>query len=115
MNFQTLLLLLIAYMIGVRWYPDYVYPAFVVVLVIWATNELPKWWRLRKIERVKEKQLKADAPLRDEFWAKHRAIRDKYDPKHEWNEATSLPLEYQKEMDDLNAEYRAVMDRWHNQ
>jgi hypothetical protein len=115
MNFQTPLLLLIAYMIGKHWYPDYVYPAIAIGLALWALNELPKWWQQRKIERAKQKTLDADAPLRDEFWRKHKVIRDKYDPKHEWNEGTSLPFEYRREMDELNAEYRSVMDRWHNQ
>jgi hypothetical protein len=115
MTLQTLLLLLIAFMLGNHWYPDYVYPVIAVILVIWAINEFPKWNRQRKADKAKQKRLDADAPLRDEFRAKHNAIRAKYDPKHEWNEGTSLPREYQKEMDDLNDEYRDVMDRWHNQ
>jgi hypothetical protein len=115
MNIQTLLLLLIAFMIGNHWYPDYVYPAVIVALIVWAINQLPNWWHQRKSEKARQKKLDADAPLREEFWRKHQAIRDKYDPKHEWNEATSLPGEYQREMDELNDQYRAVMDRWHDQ
>ena len=115
MNLQILLLLLIAFMIGKHWYPDYVYPAIVVGLAIWAINELPKWWAQRKIEKAKQKKLDADKPLRDEFWRKHKAIRTKYDPKNEWNEGTSLPREYEREMEELNDEYRSVMDRWEKQ
>jgi hypothetical protein len=33
MNIQTFLLMLIAFMIGNHWYPDYVYPAVVVALM----------------------------------------------------------------------------------
>jgi hypothetical protein len=44
----------------------------------------------------------------------HKAIRDKYDPKHEWNEGTKIPWEYQKEISDLNAAYRVFMDRRHS-
>ena len=38
MNFQILLLLLIAFLIGKHWYPDYVYPAIVVGLIVWGLN-----------------------------------------------------------------------------
>jgi len=115
MNLQTFLLLLIAGMVGIHWYPSIAYPAFVIAFIAWAFNELPKWWKQRRIERAKQKQLDADEPLRREFWEKHEAIRDKYDPKHEWNEATSLPAEYRREMEELNRGYRAVMNRWDNQ
>lgn len=115
MSTTNFLLILIAAILGIHWYPDIAYPVIAIAVVIYAMNELPKWWRQREIEKAKQRQLDADEPLRREFWAKHKAIRDKYDPRHEWNEATSLPLENEKEMEDLNAEYRAVMDRWHNQ
>jgi hypothetical protein len=106
---------LIAAMVGNPWYPDIAYPAIVIALIAWAFNALPKWWKQREIEKSKQKQLDADEPLRREFWAKQKAIRDKYGPKHEWNEGTPLPAEYEREMEDLNAKYRVVMDRWHNQ
>lgn len=115
MNLQTLLLVLIAAMLGVHWYPDIAYPAIGVAIVLYASNQLPKWWKQHQIDRTKQKQLDADEPLRRAFWAKHQLIRDKYDPKHEWNEATSLPAEYVREMAELNAEYRVVMDRWFGQ
>lgn len=115
MSTTNFLLILIAAMLGIHWYPSIAYPVIVVALIGWTLVEFPKWRARRKVEKAKERQLKADEPLRNEFWAKHQAIRDKYDPKHEWNEGTSLPAEYRREMADLNAEYRAVMDRWHNQ
>jgi hypothetical protein len=115
MSFQTFLLILIAAMVGIHWYPDIAYPAIFIALIAWAFKELPKWWKQRQSNMAKQKQLDADELLRREFWEKHKAIRDKYDPKHEWNDATFLPAEYEREMEELNAEYRAVMDRWHNQ
>jgi hypothetical protein len=115
MGTTNLLLVLIAAMLGIRWYPSIAYPVIVVALIGWALIEFPKWRERRRREKAIERQLKADEPLRNEFWAKHKAIRDKYDPEHEWNEATSLAAAYIQEMDDLNAEYRVVMDRWHNQ
>jgi hypothetical protein len=83
MNLQTFLLVLIAAMVGIHWYPDIAYPAIVIGMLIWACNALPKWWKEHQREKAKQKQLDADAPLRDAFWKKHQAIRDKYDPKHE--------------------------------
>jgi hypothetical protein len=115
MSFQTVLLVLIALMIGAHWYRNYVLPAIAVAIVLWALSEGPKWWKQRRADRAKQRQLDDDAPLRDEFWIKHAAIRKKYDPNNEWNEGTSLPLEYLHEMDALNEQYRAVLDRWHEQ
>lgn len=115
MSTTNFLLILIAAMLGIRWYPEIAYPVIVIAVIGWVLNAFPGWRAERKVERAKERQLKADEPLRNEFWAKHKAIRDKYDPEHQWNEGTSLPMEYRQEMEDLNIEYRAVMDRWHNQ
>ena len=115
MSATNFLLILIAAMLGIHWFPNVAYPVIAIALAGWALNEFPRWRERRRKERDVERQLKADEPLRNEFWAKHKAIRDKYDPKHEWNEGTSLPPEYEQEMADLNAQYRAVMDRWHNQ
>jgi uncharacterized protein HemX len=49
-----------------------------------------------------------------EFWehdAKRRAIRAKYDPKNEWNEATSLPADFVRESTELNLQYRQMLQR----
>jgi len=115
MSTTNFLLILIAAMLGIRWFPSVAYPVIVIALIGWALNEFPKWRDRRRREKAVERQLKADEPIRNEFWAKHKAICDKYDPRHEWNEGTSLPAEYTREMAELNAEYRAVMDRWYNQ
>jgi Ni/Co efflux regulator RcnB len=115
MSTTNFLLVLIAAMLGLHWYPDIAKPLIAFAIFAWLLNEVPKWNKQRKLEKAKQNQLDADKPLREEFWAKHKAIRDKYDPKHEWNEGTSLPAEYTREMAELNAEYHAVMDRWHNQ
>ena len=45
----------------------------------------------------------------DEYRAKHKAIREKYDLTDEWNEATSLPSGYQQEIAELNREYRTML------
>jgi hypothetical protein len=115
MNYAQMITVVIVAALGFKFVPETAYPVVGVVFLAWVINEFPKWNRQRKLEKAKQKQLDADAPLRDEFRVKHKAIRRKYDPNNEWNEATSLPYEYQQEMDELNREYRAVMDRWHNQ
>jgi hypothetical protein len=106
---------LIALMLGEHWYPNYVLPTAIVLALYWWLENGPAWWRKYKAERQKKKQLIDDKPARDEFWAKHSAIRKRYDPNNEWNEATRLPPEYKREMAELNERYRDVMDRWHNQ
>lgn len=115
MNVQTFLLLLIAAMIGIHWYPSAAYPVIVILVIGYLLNEFPKWLKQQRLERAKQKQLDDDAPLRQEFWRKHKAIRFKYDPNDEWNEATSLPAAYRQEMEELNEQYRVVLDRWNNQ
>ena len=46
-----------------------------------------------------------------EYQAKHRAIRAKYDPSNEWNEATSVPREYLTEIHDLNLQHGSMLQR----
>ena len=68
----------------------------------------PTQWKQRKArQRQEEEDEKA-------FWEHHRkhdAIRKKYDPENKWNEVTSLPSEYLKEIRDLNLEYRGMLQR----
>jgi hypothetical protein len=94
MTTTNFLLILIAAMPGIHWFPEVAYPVIVTALTGWALRAFPKWQDRRRQEKTIERQLKADEPLRNEFWAKHKAIHDKYDPNHEWNEGTSLPPEY---------------------
>jgi len=61
---------------------------------------------------------KAEAPIKEQderdFWehcGKRDAIRAKYDPGNEWNEATFLPQEYLDESRKLNLEYQGVLRR----
>ena len=111
MSTTNFLLALIAAMVGIHWYPAVAYPVIAVLAVAWIVNETPKWLERRRKEKARREQKKIDEPLRREFWIKHQAIRDKYDPKHEWNEATSTPAEYEREMAELNDEYSDVLER----
>lgn len=49
-----------------------------------------------------------------EFWeydAKHKSIRTKFDPKNEWNEATSPPAEYLSAVKELNFQHKHMLQR----
>ncbi|WP_342131335.1 hypothetical protein [Hydrogenophaga sp. OTU3427] len=49
-----------------------------------------------------------------EFWeyeAKHKSIRLKFDPANEWNEATSVPEAFLREVRDLNLHYKPMLQR----
>ena len=47
-------------------------------------------------------QEQADDEAYWELQRKLEVIRAKYDPKHEWNEASSVPNEYLREVQQLN-------------
>src|ERR1700728_3177019 len=57
------LLVLIAAMLGIHWFPSVAYPVIVIALIAWALNEFPKWRDRRSREKAVERQLKADEPL----------------------------------------------------
>lgn len=49
-----------------------------------------------------------------EYWEYRNAadaIRKKYDPRHEWNEAAQVPEEYATELHDLNVAHEAMLRR----
>src|SRR5262249_36148008 len=71
-------------------------------------NWLSVTYQRKKAERS---QKKIDEKLWREYDAAHRAIRKKYDPENKWNEATSVPRDYQEEIDDLNHSYRGMLKR----
>lgn len=83
-------------------------PAAAVVAALWALNQLYVRWRLWQAERAQKKH---DQLLWREYDAEHKAIRRKYDPKNEWNEATSTPREYREEIDELNHTYHDMLKR----
>lgn len=74
----------------------------------WLAVQFPARWKKRRAERQQEERDEK------EYWdyeIKHNAIRAKYDPRHEWNEATSVPSEYIEEIRRLNFEYRGMLQR----
>ena len=75
--------------------------AFVCLAVV------AEWSKELESRKLKERDDKA---LR-KYWAKHKAIRAKYDPNGEWNQAPTPPDEYRREMRDLNRRYAEVLRR----
>lgn len=74
----------------------------------WLVTQYPSWRRKRKVEHDQAEQDERD------FWEwqkRHSAIRAKFDPKNQWNEATTLPAEYRSEIRDLNTQYRGMLKR----
>jgi hypothetical protein len=75
---------------------------------IWFVTQFPTWRRRRKADKHQAEQDERD------FWewsSKHDAIRAKFDPQDQWNEATQLPHEYRDEVRQLNLQYRAMLQR----
>jgi len=111
----NLLLAIILFILLKQFYPaaiEALAPRVIVVVVLygcyWLVAKLPG--KLKK--RTAEKRLEQEDE--NAFWEhqkRHEGIRAKYDPKHEWNEATSLPNEYLKELRQLNLKYREMLQR----
>ncbi len=62
-------------------------------------------------EQAKRKHEKEDETDYWEYEKRHKALRTKFDPKNEWNEATSIPAEYSREVRTLNLQYRNMLMR----
>ena len=81
-------------------------------LAIYGAFHLTKAARQAVVKRRLVRQLEEQDER--EFWeyeAKHKAIRAKFDPKDEWNEATSVPAPFLREFRELNLQYRQMLQR----
>ena len=82
--------------------------AFVLYGGYWLVTQFPARWKKRRAEKKQEEQDEK------EFWEyqqKHDAIRAKYDPRNEWNEATLVPDKYLEETRNLNLKHRGMLQR----
>jgi hypothetical protein len=109
-DYTLFLLILIATMVVKMAYPTLSEIANGIVVslvvsggVIWISEK-------RKLKK-ETKELNAKF---NEFWIKHKSIRDKYDPSNAWNESTSLPADYLEEMRILNEEYGPSLEARRN-
>ena len=115
MNITNCLLVVILFILVKQFYPtiaETLVPAAIVALALygcyWVVAKLPAQWKRRKVVRQQEEK---DEKKYWEYQQKHDAIRANYDPRHEWNEATSVPGEYLQDIRRLNLEYRDVLQR----
>ena len=102
------LLLWIALMVFNKFYPDtardYWYLA-IGIGAIWAVYTLIKSWRRDNAERKGEIK---EANKHNAFMAELAGIQKKYDPGHTWNEATTLPEAYEREVATLRRKHGIV-------
>jgi len=115
MNLTNVLLVAILLILLRQFYPDVAPIAVSAVIGVgvvyfghWLLITFPAQRKTRKATREQEKNDE------NEFWeyqAKHNAIRAKYDPRNEWNEASSVPREYEKEIHDLNLQHSRMLQR----
>lgn len=115
MNITNILLFVILFILVKQFYPAATetlvavgIAAFVLYASHWLVTQFPARWKERRAERQQEEQDEK------EYWDYQKAqdaIRAKYDPRHEWNEATSVPREYLEEIRRLNADHRAMLER----
>jgi hypothetical protein len=99
------LLLCIGLMVFNKFYPNTAKEYSYVVLgigAIWVVYTLIKTWRRDEAERKQERK---EQDKNSEFIAELNVIRAKYDPRHEWNEATSLPEAYEREVETLRRKH----------
>lgn len=115
MNITNILLVIILFILVKQFYPDTAKTLIAVGIVgfvlyggYWLVTQLPMRWKKRRAEKRQEEQDER------EYWdyqKKHDAIRAKYDPRNEWNEATSVPSKYLEEIRELNLEHREMLQR----
>lgn len=74
----------------------------------WLLAKFPAQWKKRRAEKV---QRESDEKEFWEYRKVHDAIRAKYDPRNEWNEATSVPREYLEEIRELNLAHCYMLQR----
>ena len=79
---------------------------FVLYAGYWLVTQFPTWWKKR---RAKKRQEEQDERELWDYQKKHDAIRAKYDPRNEWNEATSVPAQYLDEIRKLNLDHRGML------
>ena len=112
----NLLLIAVVAILLNHWYPRdskmigaFIVAACLVYFLYWLVAIAPNERKKRKETEIQEKA--DDETYRREYLPQHQAIRKKYDPKDEWNEGTSLPPEYVKEMADLNERHGDMLER----
>lgn len=111
MNVTNLLLVTILLILIRQYYPsvaNVLVPVTLGALFIFGLAQLIVVHGRRKAKRMLEEY---DETCFREHREAHDALRKKYDPRNEWNEATSVPPEYLSEVKELNSRYREMLIR----
>jgi len=115
MNLTNFLLAIIIFILLRQFYPSeaevlkYVVLAIISIwFIYWLVVEFPEKRRRQKAANRQEEQ---DNIEFFEYQRRHDAIRNRYDPKNGWDEASTLPEEYIAEIRSLNLEYASVLRR----
>ena len=81
----------------------------------WVLRILIEYIKTGREAKEKEKAEKEFAnlylPKLLEYRRKYKDIRDRYDPKLEWNEGTTIPKEYFEEIDSLQQEHSEMIEQ----
>ncbi len=112
MRESTLLLLVVIAWLARKAYPEYGVWPFALPLGYLALGAY-HWWTVTRLEKNREKaEKRAVAVQMQEYRRLRDALRDKYDPNNQWNEATSVPREFLEELRELNDQYRDAQRAW---
>src|SRR5438105_13039439 len=82
----------------------------VLVVVYWLLWLIAVYPDRRRVKKEMRKRAIFHYEVEQQFKAEQKAIRDRYDPKGEWNEATSIPVAYREELQQLNLKYKETLD-----
>jgi hypothetical protein len=88
--------------------PDKVWNVAMSIVGMWLAIKALQLPAKFKADRAKAKQEEADETEYCEYKAKWNALREKYDPKGEWNEITNIPQAYLDEVRELNLQYKWI-------
>lgn len=64
----------------------------------------------RRVKKEMRKRAVFHYEVYQQFEAEKKAIRDRYDPKGEWNEGTFIPAAYKEEMQELRLKYKETLE-----
>ena len=108
----TNFLLLVVIMILIRQFYPGLADALVGILIVGGIA-YGGYWLLRKYpaHRTATAQRKADDGEYWKYQTDHEAIRSRYDPNRQWNEATTVPPEYLAEIRALNQAHHQMLRR----
>lgn len=114
-NYKNILFVIVIVMLIKHFYPEATKTILLSSISLigfygfyWMGAQLYKWGKERMAIKYQDGE---DENTYLEYQKKHDAIRTKFDPNYQWNEATSVPSDYLKEVRVLNLQYREMLKR----